>query len=329
VLDLEGDGTGDPASSIVAAFRGRHVPLDPATNKVVEFNELAKKSTGREALACLKMDVDNLGYVFSQGLKGSPNSSRASDRGGEPDRTSISRVATLSRTLETFFSGYLECLLRGEFSDVYLVYCGGDDLAAIGPWDKVFALALRIREDFRRFTGGNPAWTLSAGIAVTNPGVPVLVALAQAEDFLEASKRLPGPEILPWPSEHSEGDPQKDRLTAFGTSIPWSEYPGVDNQAKRVLRWLEDGTLKTSKVRRLLWFAEMARKFQRTRQTRYLEYLPLLVRELRRNWGEQTESQREARQWAAGLTLPSPEAMRPIRFVCEYALYGIRGKQGD
>ena len=75
----------------------------------------AKKQTGIEKAAILRMDVDNLGKIFSEGL-------------GE-NRT-IARVSTLSSMLSLFFEGYLN-----EFSEktksyqnqVYVVYSGGDD----------------------------------------------------------------------------------------------------------------------------------------------------------------------------------------------------------
>jgi CRISPR-associated protein Csm1 len=268
------------------------------------------------------MDVDNLGYLFSQGLK--DRTPEAKEPDGWRDRASISRVATLSRTLDVFFAGHLEALLRGEFDDVYLLYSGGDDLAAVGPWNRVFDLALRIRDDFRRFTGGNPAWSLSAGIAVVNPRVPVLLVVEEAEKLLGASKTIGGSGVEPWPLPKNKprGEPQKGRITALGTSIPWSQYGEVLNQARRLLGWLQDETLRTAQVRRLLHFAEMAREYQHTHDTNYLQYAPLLVRELRRNW--QAANQREAREWAAQLTVIESETMKSARFVCEYALYGNR-----
>lgn len=327
LVDLEGESQGDSRWSITGAFRGRHIPHDPVTGDAVTFADLARKSTGREALACLKMDVDNLGYLFSQGLK--DRTPEAKEPDGWRDRASISRVATLSRTLDVFFAGHLEALLRAEFDDVYLLYSGGDDLAAVGPWNRIFDLTLRIRDDVRRFTGGNPAWSLSAGIAVVNPRVPVLLVVEEAEKLLGASKTIGGSGVEPWPLPKNKprGEPQKGRITALGTSIPWSQYGEVLNQARRLLGWLQDETLRTAQVRRLLHFAEMAREYQHTHDTNYLQYAPLLVRELRRNW--QGANQREAREWAAQLTVIESETMKSARFICEYALYGNRTQKRE
>src|SRR5208283_3663208 len=124
---------------VVPGFRSRHVPVDRFGN-VCEFNTIADQSTGRKALACLKADVDNLGWVFRYGLVQ-----------GSEDRRSISRLSTLSDSFNHFFCGYLEKLLKTEFPWVYTVYSGGDDVLCLGPWDQVFRLSVRIREDFGKF----------------------------------------------------------------------------------------------------------------------------------------------------------------------------------
>jgi CRISPR-associated protein Csm1 len=327
VVDLDGVGEGPEELPSVGGFRSRFIPHDAQTGAVVMFDELASRSLGRKALGYLKMDVDNLGHLFCMGFRGVA-------AGGGPvnleanegrDLTSISRVAALSRTLETFFSGYLERLLRGEFRNVYLIYSGGDDVAAVGPWHEMFDLALRLREDFRKFTGGNPCWTLSAGLAVVQYHTPVLMGVEEADRLLEASKSLSGHGPLPWPApEDQAGSPEKDRLTALGTSVPWSEFPATLARGKQLYAWLHDETLRTSQVRRLLTYAEMACQFQRTHDTRYLQYVPYLVRELRRNWPEDTPARQQAREWAAQLTLPDAAEMKRLRFLCHYALYANR-----
>lgn len=61
------------------------------------FEHLAMISRGANKLGVLKMDVDNLGRIFSQGFKKSK----------EVDNTSISRISTLSSQLDMFFSGFI------------------------------------------------------------------------------------------------------------------------------------------------------------------------------------------------------------------------------
>ncbi len=310
-MDAEPGETG--RVPVLARLKARYVPRHP-DGSIVTFQELAEKATGRAALGFLKLDVDNLGYLFARGL-----------RGATRDRTSISRVAALSRTLDLFFEGYVETLLREDFPETYVVYSGGDDLLAVAPWDIALDLAARLRADFRRFTAGNPAWTLSGGMALVGYHTPVLDAVREADAHLEASKSLPGRGVLPWPlPEPPEGRPLKDRFTALGTSLPWETYPDILDAAKTLLGWLRDETVTAGCVRRLLRYSGMYREFQRTGRTPHLRYAPLLAYDLRRNWPERTPAQRRAREWAAALAAPDSEQMKALHFICQYALNGIR-----
>ena len=56
----------------------------------------------------------------------------------------------------------------------------------------------------------------------------------------------------------------KDRITALGTSIPWSEFVTVLDQAKRILGWLQSGVISSGKLHRSMHYAELARQFHRT-----------------------------------------------------------------
>lgn len=318
VLDLDGapDGTERPEWPLLSQAWARHAPRHD-DGSLLEFQEIAERARGRAALACLKMDVDDLGWMFAHGLKS-----------GQRDSASISRVATLSRTLDLFFRAAIPRLMQEEYPETYLVYAGGDDLLAVGPWDQVFGLAEHIRRDFSGFTGNNPAWTLSAGVSLMGSHTPVLAAADEADKRLEGSKSAPGGGAVPWPPhEPPTGEaPAKDRITAFGTSIPWGLFRGVMENAVNLLGWIEQGVINTGKARRLLRCAEMHREYQRTRDTRHFQYAPALVYDLKRNWKEDTPAARDAKEWAAALATPASRDIGTLRFVCEYALYAVRGK---
>lgn len=86
------------------SFMGNTVPnLGPFTENhhymPLYFEHLAKISKGSNKLGVLKMDVDNLGLIFSEGLKKSYN-----------DNLGISRVSSLSSQLDMFFSGFVNNL---------------------------------------------------------------------------------------------------------------------------------------------------------------------------------------------------------------------------
>ncbi len=322
VLDLDGGCAGPADWPLAGHWRARRIPIhlhgDEAGNAVT-FEELAAEATGRETLAYLKADVDNLGLIFAQGL-GKPD--------GGADKRSISRIATLSRSLEIFFSGRFEQLLRTDFPKVYTIYAGGDDVLCAGPWDQMVELADTLRREFRAYTCENPNWTLSAGLVVVTPKTPVLVATSEAEARLDGSKHAPGDGVEPYPLSSHDGDAaRKDRFTLFGSSIPWAMFPDVFNTARRLWRWLDSGLLTTGQVRRLLQYADMHRQFQRTGDTLYLRWIPHLVYDLKRNWRGGSPEAREAKQWANSLAHPHNPDMNALTFACHYALYSVRGRE--
>jgi len=178
---------------------------DDDTKKNVTFEDMAQKAKGIEALAVLKADVDNMGYMISAGF-------------GE--RNSISRNAGFSRMLNWFFAVYLPGFLKNSFENVYTLFAGGDDLCLIGPWDQMTDLAKIIQEKFAEFTGKNPGITISAGIELFHPGSPVVKAVENAQKRLNESK-----------------DKGKDRVTLFGCTMKWGEEFNLQLDFKR--QWEE------------------------------------------------------------------------------------------
>jgi len=164
------------------------------------FEEIAEKSKGLQALACLKADVDNMGLFFSEGFRDSNGKSTLS----------VSRVASVSRMVNWFFAGHLPELLKNDetFRYIYTLFAGGDDLCLIGPWDIIIECALKIRKEFARYTGKTPSMTLSAGVELFKPATPVSHAVENAEELLELSK------------DPSKG---KNKITLFKETMSWDE----------------------------------------------------------------------------------------------------------
>jgi hypothetical protein len=183
---------------------------------------------------------------------------------------------------------------------------------------------LSLREEFRQFTAGNSAWTLSAGLALATGHTPSLVAADQAEHALEASKRSPGTEPLPYPPRRGDTavDPSKDRVTMLGCTMPWIEAAEAVTQAQALEVWLRGRQLSSGQVRRLLTCAELYQEWQRTGDVLCCRYAPMLVYDIRRNW---TGAPSEACEWAKSLTLQGSKGMPTLRCVCDYALYAARG----
>jgi CRISPR-associated protein Csm1 len=80
------------------------------TGELKTFTELAKSSTGIERIGVLQADVDNMGAAFVSGFI------REHAAENKYRYLTLSRTATLSRSLSIFFKYYLNDLLaNGEF----------------------------------------------------------------------------------------------------------------------------------------------------------------------------------------------------------------------
>lgn len=174
-----------------------------------EFDEFAEHSkgkndaTGIKRLGILRMDVDNLGQVFINGLNFESDKQKMG---------SLSRVATLSRQLNLFFSGHLNELLKHDYQRTQIIYAGGDDLFLIGSWDELPDVANEIRQKFSQYCAYNPNFTLSGGMAMVSGRYPISRAASLAGAQEEMAKSL------------KYQNKQKNAFCFLDTPIPWSMY---------------------------------------------------------------------------------------------------------
>lgn len=184
------------------------------SNSIISFERLAQFAyfeTGTEKLGILKMDIDNLGKLFSEGL---PKEFEYKTKDGEIKKESfrtISRIASLSRAIKWFFEGYINTLINlPVFKDrLYVVFSGGDDFFVVGSWNTVFVFAEKVRNDFCEFVCNHPAITLSAALLVVDDKYPVSRFAAIAEERLHQAKY--------------ESD-SKNSINVFDTVISWEDF---------------------------------------------------------------------------------------------------------
>ena len=100
------------------SFIGNTVPKYPKKGPLY-FEHLAQISKGSNKLGVLKMDVDNLGQVFSKGF----DKLIENDDGKYSSGMSISRMSTLSSELDLFFSGFVN-----NIASSFVVYSDIDAL---------------------------------------------------------------------------------------------------------------------------------------------------------------------------------------------------------
>ncbi|MEM4406736.1 MAG: type III-A CRISPR-associated protein Cas10/Csm1, partial [Candidatus Methanomethylicaceae archaeon] len=193
-------------------------PLLAGTYHASEFEDLeslVEQGYGWNRAGVLRMDVDNLGKIFSQWVR-------------EEDRT-FSRMASLSRQFSLFFKYHLNGILdlrrgdgyesiqrvrlaaknRGDERLLSIVYSGGDDVFIIGHWLDVLEAAYDIHAAFTAMVG-NPNVTLSAGLALAAHHYPIY---RFARDAGEAEKKA-----------KKAG---RNRLTVFGHFFSWEEMQDI------------------------------------------------------------------------------------------------------
>ncbi|RMF80837.1 MAG: type III-A CRISPR-associated protein Cas10/Csm1 [Nitrospirae bacterium] len=213
-----------------------------ALAKVVDEDQRVR---GKPFLAALKADVDNLGLIFSLGLRGGA---------GKGGRGSVSRYAALSRQLDLFFTGQLQARIRRRFPEVYTLYAGGDDLFLIGPWRKMVDLAREMNDAFRDYTGHNPNVHLSAAVELFRVHEPLRRIAERVEASLERAK----------------GDVRRgrDRIALFGDVQPWNRLPALLEQGDRLSQWIRqrrrsggrEAGSSVAFVHRLFAYRDMARR---------------------------------------------------------------------
>lgn len=215
------------------------------------FEHLCKGGEGITRLGILRMDVDGLGYIFSQGL-------------GQ-QRYTLSRLATLSRSLDWFFRGYLNDIISqpGQFIDypiagintahhkhLNLIYAGGDDLFLLGRWDVVLNMAQAFRKAFARFTCENSRLGLSGGLVLVPPKYPIVQAARHAD---ESERRAKSHE-----THLNQQRFEKDSLALFGTPLHWKhELPLVLHLYMEMEGYMREAGLNKSLIGHLGQFYTM------------------------------------------------------------------------
>ena len=240
--------------------------------EIKSFEEIANESKSGD-LGILKGDVDNLGLLFSIGLK----REEKDENGNEniKDVTSISRLTTLSRMMDSFFSYWLPNTVKNEESSYYVVYAGGDDFMIVGSWDKLITLAEKINTKFREFVGENEKITLTCGIAITKPKEPIYFGAKLATEAEEKGK--------------TSG---KNGVVIFDKYIPWKDFGNVFNiVANSIDKYFkaDDERENTQKIYsqsfiyRLLKYTVMAEEYFKTSDPKYLKYISDFTYDIGRN----------------------------------------------
>ncbi len=198
ILALRPPKEGKPHPPFGYHLTGNYTPLveeeDKDRKRMLTFEELTMLDTSSREnayLAILKADVDDLGFIFTIGLK---------------NRVSPSRLATLSFQLDIFFTRVVDLLAKEH--NCYVVFSGGDDLTVMGRVDNLISFAHDLRYAFSLWSK-NEKVTLSGGIYFNSHKFPAYRMIQHAGEALEKSKYYP------------EKNSEKNAITIFDKKLPW------------------------------------------------------------------------------------------------------------
>jgi len=190
-------------------FEAHYVPSK--NGQIYTLEDMAEKSTsivnnekfGVERWGVLRMDVDNLGEIFSKRI----------------DTPTISKYSFISYMLNFFFQAGIDEIIRNSYKDCMVIYSGGDDLCIVGPWNVLPSLALEIKEKFEKFVANNSI-TISGGIYIPpSEKFPVYQAAKEAGEAEEKAK-----------GESKE----KNRVSFLSEIMKWEELKKV-SEVKKIL----------------------------------------------------------------------------------------------
>jgi CRISPR-associated protein Csm1 len=246
---LPAAAAGPFSGRLLSRSLARHVPSSGPEGRTLDFEEIARRSTGDAKLGILKADGDGMGEFWSTIFQSDID---------------LSRYCAVSKEVDTFSAVELNELLRGSRSEnpgrepwrfIYSVYSGGDDLLYLGPWDVILDFAGQVRRIFEaRFA--QYGLTLSAGLAIVKPGSPIRQVAHVAEKLLRRAKTTP-----PW-----QGEPPKGQIAALGAVWKWSYHDTVIGDGKRWASWVRQRALDRGWLERI-WHLNEAHKSARRQIT--------------------------------------------------------------
>jgi CRISPR-associated protein Csm1 len=206
------------------------------------YGDVIKYGKGIERLGVLRLDVDNLGNIFKDGLG---------------KKATFGRIVQLSFMLDFFFSSYLNRLKAlywnvttgiieetGKDSNCFkvsdlmeIIYAGGDDVFIVGHWSILPDIALWINNEFKKYTCSNPNFSISGGIYLFDDKYPIYKAALEAGEFEGSAKKKE--------RKNREGSFQKIKngicFLDKDTPMSWQDFEKIRNQVRIFYEWLEIG----------------------------------------------------------------------------------------
>ena len=199
--------------------------------------KMLEEYAGETYLGILRMDVDGLGARFVRGFD------------------SMEKYKDFSKKLDKFFdadNGNLHTIQELYKEHLNIVYAGGDDIFAVGRWDKVVDFANDVRTQFAAYCKdvlNDTTLSISGGIAIVNAKYPIAKAAEMAGDAEDAAKK------------YNNG--KKNAFNMFGESVSWDgEFDYVESYKKQFVTLIEKCRLSRGLLHKIMTYAAIVKKNQ-------------------------------------------------------------------
>ncbi|MEW5768055.1 MAG: type III-A CRISPR-associated protein Cas10/Csm1 [bacterium] len=167
------------------------------------------KRDQRKLQGVLRLEMDYLELIFCHGLG---------------YRATLSRISTLSSLVSFFLKAYLTEFIKDNYADdCSLFWTGSKGIFLSGTWHKAIEAAISIREAFKKYTGEDGKFDLSAGLSFISPDDLVSVGITLNQRLIKAAKKKRG------------------SLAFLGKTIAWDRLEEVERLKNILVFCLEIG----------------------------------------------------------------------------------------
>ena len=290
---------------------------------VAPFEVIALYAKGDKKLGYLIMDVDNLGLLFGK-ISNVELQEAVSKRIDRFFKEKVSEIA-----IENFKPRDNELGLLDK-TEIYILYAGGDDLFAIGPWDRLLDFAVMVNEAFEKFAkslnedreiaellrkekrkdkivfyqknknGEKKGLSLSAGFVAVKPKFTVRMAARMCQDEEKRAK-----------------NGGKDSIGAFRDVLSWETVTHLIDECKN--KWIP--YVEEEEIPRR-FFYRLYKLYLRMmeRESKDMSFYPLMHYTIAR-----TIKNEQVRNEV--IELVNSVENRKVKFLCNYILTATRGRK--
>lgn len=211
----------------------------PIVKKQIELGEQLRNKehfktfedyAGETYLGILRMDVDGLGARFRDGFH------------------DLEEYTAFSQRMAIFFDKNICTIQKKDYyrNDLNIIYAGGDDLFAVGRWDKIIEFAAEVRQQFMQHMQGEGV-TISGGIAIVHPKFPIAKAAILSGEAEEKAKTY--------------NNSQKNAICFFNQCVSWdTEYDEVLQMKNEMLYQIDSNGVSKGLLQQLMLYAQMAER---------------------------------------------------------------------